>query len=88
MLERQVSDLAAWQARGPRESEIPFTVGRIVLNCVAGIPLLGDLTAIRGAVNRLGYPALAVGPKVPVDMVLDHTLTVDYNGTPDALTLT
>ena len=84
--EQQVRDLAGWQPRAPRVSEIPFTVGRIVLNCAAGIPLLGDLTAIRGAVKRLGYPALAVGPKVPVDMVLDHTLTVDYNGTPDALT--
>ena len=85
VLERQVRDLAGWQARGPRVSEIPFTVGRIVLNCAAGIPLLGDLTAIRGAVMRLGYPATSVGPKVPVDMVLDHTLTVDFYGTPDAL---
>jgi aconitate hydratase len=83
--EQQVRDLANWKAKGERESEIPFTVGRIVLNCAAGIPLLGDLTAIRGAVRRLGYPAGAVGPKVPVDMVLDHTLTVDFHGTPDAL---
>jgi aconitate hydratase len=85
--ERQVRDLAGWQPRGPRESEIPFTVGRIVLNCAAGIPLLGDLTAIRGAMKRLGYPVSRVGPKVPVDMVLDHTLTVDFHGTPDALAL-
>jgi len=83
--EQQVRELAAWQPRAPRASEIPFTVGRIVLNCAAGIPLLGDLTAIRGAVKRLGYPARSVGPKVPVDMVLDHTLTVDFNGTPDAM---
>ena len=83
--ERQVRDLAGWQARARRESEIPFTVGRIVLNCAAGIPLLGDLTAIRGAMKRLGYPVTGVGPKVPVDMVLDHTLTVDFHGTSDAL---
>ena len=83
--EQQVRDLAGWQPRAARVSEIPFTVGRIVLNCAAGIPLLGDLTAIRGAVKRLGYPALSVGPKVPVDMVLDHTLTVDFNGTADAM---
>src|SRR3954451_11472676 len=43
--ERQVRDLAGWQPQGRREHEIPFTVGRIVLNCAAGIPLLGDLTA-------------------------------------------
>ena len=83
--ERQVRDLAGWQPHAPRNSEIPFKVGRIVLNCAAGIPLLGDLTAIRGAVKRLGYPASSVGPTVPVDMVLDHTLTVDFHGTPDAL---
>jgi aconitate hydratase len=83
--ERQVRALAAWQPNAAREEEIPFTVARVVLNCAAGIPLLGDLTAIRGAVKRLGYPAGMVEPKVPVDMALDHTLTVDYHGTPDAL---
>ena len=83
--ERHVRDLAGWLPRAPRNSEIPFKVGRIVLNCAAGIPLLGDLTAIRDAVRRLGYPASSVGPTVPVDMVLDHTLTVDFHGTPDAL---
>jgi aconitate hydratase len=83
--ERQVRDLAGWLPRAPRNNEIPFKVGRIVLNCAAGIPLLGDLTAIRGAVKRLGFPASSVGPSIPVDMVLDHTLTVDFHGTPDAL---
>jgi aconitate hydratase len=85
ILERQVRELAGWQPQAARTGEIPFKVGRIVLNCAAGIPLLGDLTAIRGAVSRLGFPASSVGPTVPVDMVLDHTLTVDFHGTPDAL---
>src|SRR5512139_98938 len=49
--ERQVRDLASWQPQARRESEVPFVVSRIVLNCAAGIPLLGDLTAIRGAVK-------------------------------------
>ena len=83
--QRQVRDLASWQPNAVRENELPFTVGRIVLNCAAGIPLLGDLTAIRGAIKSLGGPVKDVGPKVPVDMVLDHTLTVDYAGAPDAL---
>jgi aconitate hydratase len=83
--ESQVRDLASWLPRAVRENELPFTVGRIVLNCAAGIPLLGDLTAIRGAIKSLGRPVKDIGPKVPVDMVLDHTLTLDYAGTPDAL---
>ncbi|GLR52554.1 aconitate hydratase AcnA [Shinella yambaruensis] len=87
VLPHHVESLANWRPDAPRETEIPFTIGRIVLNCAAGIPLLGDLTAIRGAMMRRGYPAGTVGPKVPVDMALDHTLTVDFNARPDALAL-
>ena len=79
-----VRELAAWQPNAPRTAEIPFIVGRVVLNCMAGIPLLGDLTAIRGEVNKRGLPLSLAEPKVPVDMVLDHSLTVDFHGTPDA----
>jgi aconitate hydratase len=82
--EEQVRELAAWQPNAQRTGEIPFIVGRVVLNCMAGIPLLGDLTAIRGEVKKRGLPMSLAEPKVPVDMVLDHTLTVDYHGTPDA----
>src|SRR5215510_10749308 len=52
--DRHVLDLAHWQPNAPRTTEIPFVVGRVVLNCVAGIPLLGDLTAMRGAMQRNG----------------------------------
>ena len=83
--EENVRELAAWQPNASRTAEIPFIVGRVVLNCMAGIPLLGDLTAIRGEVNRRGLPMSLAEPRVPVDMVLDHTLTVDYYGTTDAL---
>ena len=85
VLEEQVRELARWQPRGKRETEIPFVVGRVVLNCAAGIPLLGDLTALRDAMQRAGRAPGLVQPEVPVDMTLDHTLTVDYHGTPDAL---
>jgi len=85
VLEDHVLDLARWQPNAPRTTEIPFVVGRVVLNCAAGIPLLGDLTAMRGAMTRKGHSPAAVEPRVPVDMTLDHTLTVDYHGTDDAL---
>ena len=83
--EEHVRDVARWQPNAPRTTEIPFVVGRVVLNCMAGIPLLGDLTAMRGAMTRKGHSPAAVEPKVPVDMTLDHSLTVDYHGTADAL---
>src|SRR5262245_2546100 len=47
--EEHVRDLASWRPNALRTTEIPFIVGRVVLNCMAGIPLLGDLTAMRGA---------------------------------------
>jgi len=83
--EENVRELASWQPNGKRENEIPFIVGRVVLNCAAGIPLLGDLTALRDAMQRAGRAPGLVQPKVPLDMTLDHTLTVDYHGTADAL---
>ena len=82
--EDQVRELAAWQPNAPRTAEVPFIVGRVVLNCMAGIPLLGDLTAIRGEVKKRGLPMSLAEPKVPVDMVLDHTMMVDFHGTADA----
>ncbi len=85
VLAAHVHDLAGWQPDAPRATEIPFVVGRIVLNCAAGIPLLGDLTAMRGAMQRRGRAPGLLEPKVPVDMTLDHTLSVDFHGTPDAL---
>lgn len=85
VMEEHIRELANWQPNGKRENEIPFIVGRVVLNCAAGIPLLGDLTALRDAMGRAGRAPGLVQPKVPVDMTLDHTLTVDHHGTPDAL---
>jgi aconitate hydratase len=85
VLESQVRALAGWQPDGRREDEIPFTVGRVVLNCAAGIPLLGDLTALRGAVSRLGLPGELIQPQVPLDMVLDHTMSVDFHASADAM---
>jgi len=84
VLEEHVTELANWEPAAPRVREIPFVVGRLVLNCVAGIPLLGDLTAMRGAVARNGRDPASVEPRVPVDMVIDHSLMVDHHATPDA----
>ncbi|HEY4373716.1 MAG TPA: aconitate hydratase AcnA [Burkholderiales bacterium] len=83
--EHSVRALADWKPNAPRTEEIPFVVGRVVLNCAAGIPLLGDLTSMRDAVQERGGDPQQVQPQVPVDMTLDHTLTVDYAGSSDAL---
>jgi aconitate hydratase len=83
--ESQVAELAGWQPNAERHSEIPFTVGRIVLQDVAGIPLLCDLAAMRSAVARQGRSPDIVRPRIPVDMVIDHSVEVDFHDSPGAI---
>jgi aconitate hydratase len=83
--EDHVRALANWEAKGTRTSEIPFLVGRVVLHDVAGIPALGDLAAMRSAASRFGRSPKPIEPRVPVTMVVDHTLAVDFHDVPDAV---
>lgn len=82
-----VWSLASWKPNGARTDDIPFTVGRLVLNDMAGIPLLGDLASMRSAAVAAGIEPAHVKARVAkVDMVIDHTFSVDFHGTEDALT--
>jgi aconitate hydratase len=83
--EQNVRALANWKATGARTEEIPFVVARIVLQDFTGVPLLVDLAAMRSAVKRLGRNPKIIEPLVPVDLVVDHSVQVDYSGTPEAL---
>ncbi|MCA1964320.1 MAG: aconitate hydratase AcnA, partial [Prosthecobacter sp.] len=83
--EADVKNLANWNAKNPGEYEIPFTVARIVLQDFTGVPLLVDLAAMRSKVKELGKNPKMVEPLVPVDLVVDHSVQVDFAGTQDAL---
>lgn len=83
--EADVRNLANYNAADPGEFEIPFTVARIVLQDFTGVPLLVDLAAMRSAVDRMGKDAGMIEPLVPVDLVVDHSVQVDFAGTDDAL---
>src|SRR5688572_12121208 len=80
-----IRDLASWGAKAPRTEEIPFVVARIVLQDFTGVPLLVDLAAMRAAVARMGKDPKIIEPLVPVDLVVDHSVQVDFAGTADAL---
>lgn len=80
-----VKTLANWKAKSPAQVEIPFVVARIVLQDFTGVPLLVDLAAMRSAVNRMGRDAKMIEPLVPVDLVVDHSVQVDYFGSSTAL---
>ena len=82
--EDDVRDLANWQPNGKRVEEIPFVVARVLLQDFTGVPLLVDLAAMRSAVARLGKNTGIIEPLVPVDLVIDHSVQVDFSSTRDA----
>jgi len=85
--QEHVRQLANWDPTGTRTDEIPFVVARVVLQDFTGVPLLADLAAMRNVADALGKNAKTIEPLVPVDLVVDHSVMVDYYGTPQALDL-
>ncbi|MFV8823748.1 aconitate hydratase AcnA [Thauera sp. WH-2] len=83
--EVHVRELANWQPTAQRTAEIPFVVARVVLQDFTGVPLLADLAAMRNVAVEQGRNAKLIEPRVPVDLVVDHSVQVDHYGTPDAL---
>src|SRR5215203_3578357 len=85
--ESDVRALANWQAVAERTDEIPFSVARVLLQDFTGVPLLVDLAAMRSAVQRMGREPKIIEPLVPVDLVIDHSVQVDFWSSADALRL-
>ncbi len=83
--EAAIRDLANWQPQAERTSEIPFVVARILLQDFTGVPVLVDLAAMRSAAARLGHNPSIIEPLVPVDLVVDHSVQVDFSALNDAL---
>ena len=80
-----VKNIAAWTPKGERPG-IPFLPARVVMQDFTGVPAVVDLAAMRSAVARLGGDAKKINPLVPVDLVIDHSIQVDFFATVDALT--
>ena len=79
-----VKNIAAWTPQGKRPG-IPFLPARVVMQDFTGVPAVVDLAAMRSAVARLGGDPKKVNPVVPVDLVIDHSVQVDFFATPEAL---
>jgi len=80
-----VKNIAAWTPKGERPG-IPFLPARVVMQDFTGVPAVVDLAAMRSAVARLGGDPKKINPLVPVDLVIDHSIQVDFFATVDALT--
>ena len=81
--EDDVRNIANWQPNGERTEEVPFVVARVLLQDFTGVPLLVDLAAMRSAVVRLNKNPGVIEPLVPVDLVIDHSVQVDFASTRD-----
>ena len=84
---KDVETLAKWTAKKPANEEIPFVVARIILQDFTGVPLVVDLAAMRSAVKKVGGDPKIIEPLVPVDLVVDHSVQVDFFGSARALQL-
>ena len=85
--EEHVKQLANWGATAARTDEIPFVVARVVLQDFTGVPLLADLAAMRNVASKMGVNPKKIEPLVPVDLVVDHSVTIDHFREPKALDL-
>ncbi|WP_312436276.1 aconitate hydratase AcnA [Janthinobacterium sp.] len=85
--EEHVKQLASWGPTADRTDEIPFVVARVVLQDFTGVPLLADLAAMRNVAAKMGIDAKKIEPLVPVDLVVDHSVTIDHYREKKALDL-
>ena len=79
-----IAAVAGWLATRRAEREIAFRFTRVLMPDSSGVPLLGDLAAMRDAMIRLGGDPARLNPSVPVDLVVDHSVMVDAYGVADA----
>ena len=83
----QIKALAAWNPDAQPNTEIQFTPARVVMQDFTGVPCVVDLATMREAVKDLGGDPEKINPLAPAEMVIDHSVQIDYFGRPDALKL-
>ncbi|MBF8267453.1 MAG: aconitate hydratase, partial [Dehalococcoidia bacterium] len=79
--EEDVMAVARWDPHSPSPREFPFMPARVLMQDLTGVPAVVDLAAMRSAIARSGGDPRKVNPMVPVDLVIDHSVQVDYFGT-------
>jgi aconitate hydratase len=77
--------IGQWTKTRTSETEINYHPARVIMPEVSGGPLLADMAAMRDAVLRLGGDPNAINPRIPIDLIVDHSVMVDHAGSADAL---
>jgi aconitate hydratase len=83
--EDYVLALAEWKPKDPSPANIPFLPARVIMQDFTGVPAVVDLAAMRSAVARMGGDPAKINPRVPVDLVIDHSVQVDFFASQEAL---
>jgi aconitate hydratase len=83
--DENVIQLSKWVAKSADRPEVPFLPARVLMQDFTGVPAVVDLAAMRSALARLGGDPKRINPRVPVDLVIDHSVQVDFFATPEAL---
>jgi aconitate hydratase len=83
--EEHLRALAGWKPNAERTKEVPIVVARVLLQDMTGVPLVVDFAAMREAAHRMGKNPEIIEPIVPGHLIIDHSVQIDYYGTPDAL---
>jgi aconitate hydratase len=76
-----VETLATWKPNGEKSAELPFLPARVLLQDYTGVPAVVDIAAMRSAMARLGGDPKKINPLMPADLVIDHSVQIDYFGT-------
>ena len=84
--ESDLLNIARWKKTYDEPVEIPFHPARVLMQDFTGVPAVVDLAAIRDAVKDLGGDPVKINPLIPVELIIDHSVQIDYYGTADSLT--
>ncbi|MFX0098851.1 MAG: aconitate hydratase AcnA [Candidatus Hodarchaeota archaeon] len=82
--EDDIKSLLEWKPNSKSTREIPFIPSRVILQDFTGVPAVVDLAALRSAMDRAGKDASKINPQIPVDLIIDHSVQVDYFAREDA----
>lgn len=80
-----VQALSNWEPKSDQRPDVPFQPARVIMQDFTGVPAVVDLVAMRSALARLGGDPKLITPRIPVDLVIDHSLQVDFFASPEAL---
>jgi len=82
---QDVINLAGWKPKQLQRPSLPYLPARVLMQDFTGVPAVVDLAAMRTAMARLGGDPQKINPMVPVDLVIDHSVQVDFFASPDAI---